>query len=185
MSLTLGAALGALHCRLEHESPVLDRPRWLPGQPCPLPPGKEDEVEQTEEPVELVERVGALDIGKATVTACVRVPHEDNPGRRRQEVREYVTRVPALLELTDWLRSQSVQLVAMEATSSYVLEAGVLSAGGRRVHLLAAERPPRQERPRPTQDRQAGRGVAGQGRLGVACAGRAWCTPSRSATCAT
>src|SRR6266511_2865698 len=46
-------------------------------------------------------------------------PHEDNPGRRRQEVREYATRVPALLELADWLRSQSVQLVAMEATSSY------------------------------------------------------------------
>jgi transposase len=119
MSLTPGAALGALHCRLEHESPVLDRPRWLPGQPCPLLPSKEDEVEQTEEPVELVARVCALDIGKATVMACVRVPHEDNPGRRRQEVREYATRVPALLELADWLRCQSVQLVAMEATSSY------------------------------------------------------------------
>jgi transposase len=84
-----------------------------------LLPSKEDEVEQTEEPVELVARVCALDIGKATVTACVRVPHEDNPGRRRQEVREYATRVPALLELADWLRCQSVQLVAMEATSSY------------------------------------------------------------------
>jgi transposase len=84
-----------------------------------LLPSKEDEVEQTEEPVELVARVCALDIGKATVMACVRVPHEDNPGRRRQEVREYATRVPALLELADWLRCQSVQLVAMEATSSY------------------------------------------------------------------
>ena len=76
-------------------------------------------MEQTEEPVELVERVCALDIGKASVMACVRVPHEDHPGRRRQEIREYATRVPALLELADWLRSQSVQLVAMEATSSY------------------------------------------------------------------
>ena len=76
-------------------------------------------MEQTEEPVELVARVCALDIGKATVMACVRVPHEDNPGRRRQEVREYATRVPALLELAGWLRCQSVQLVAMEATSSY------------------------------------------------------------------
>ena len=75
--------------------------------------------EQTEEPVELVEQVAALDIGKASGTACVRVPHEDKPGRRRQEVREYATRVPALLELADWLHSQSVQLVAMEATSSY------------------------------------------------------------------
>jgi transposase len=76
-------------------------------------------VEQTEEPVELVERVAALDIGKAGVTACVRVPHEDKPGRRRQEVREYATLVRGLLELVDWLRSQSVQLVAMEATGSY------------------------------------------------------------------
>jgi transposase len=84
-----------------------------------LLPGKEERVEQTEEPVELVARVCALDIGKATVMACLRVPHEDHPGRRRQEVREYATRVPALLELADWLRSQSVQLVAMEATSSY------------------------------------------------------------------
>ena len=76
-------------------------------------------MEQTEEPMELVARVAALDIGKASVTACVRVPHEDKPGRRRQEVREYATLVPALLELADWLRCQSVTLVAMEATSSY------------------------------------------------------------------
>ena len=55
-------------------------------------------MEQTEEPMELVARVAALDIGKASVTACVRVPHEDKPGRRRQEVREYATLVPALLE---------------------------------------------------------------------------------------
>jgi transposase len=53
-----------------------------------LLPGKEDAVDQTEEPVELVARVCALDIGKASVMACVRVPHEDTPGRRRQEVRE-------------------------------------------------------------------------------------------------
>jgi hypothetical protein len=119
LRLTLGAALGPCIVAFEHESPVLDRPCWLPGQPCPLLPGKEERVEQTEESVELVARVGALDIGKATVMACLRVPHEDHPGRRWQEVREYATRVPALLVLADWLRSQSVTLVAMEATSSY------------------------------------------------------------------
>ena len=83
-------------------------------------PARRIGVEQTEEPVELVERVCALDIGKATVMACLRVPHEDHPGRRWQEVREYATLAPGLLELADWLRSQSVTLVAMEATSSYV-----------------------------------------------------------------
>ena len=72
-----------------------------------------DEI--TEEPGALVERVAALDIGKATLTACVRVPHEDKPGARRQEVRTYATRTAALLELRDWLICQGVTLVVMEA----------------------------------------------------------------------
>jgi hypothetical protein len=44
-----------------------------------------DEI--TQEQGALVERVAALDIGKAVLTACVRVPHEGKPGARRQEVR--------------------------------------------------------------------------------------------------
>jgi transposase len=74
-------------------------------------------MESTDEPVELVERVAALDLGKAALMACVRVPHEDRPGRRRQEIREYVTLSRSLLELADWLRCERVELVAMEATS--------------------------------------------------------------------
>ncbi|MGH3992149.1 MAG: IS110 family transposase [Pseudonocardiaceae bacterium] len=76
-------------------------------------------MESTDEPVELVERVAALDLGKATLMACVRVPHEDKPGRRRQEIREYATLSRSLLELADWLRCERVELVAMEATSDY------------------------------------------------------------------
>jgi len=76
-------------------------------------------METTDEPVELVERVAALDLGKATLMACVRVPHEDRPGRRRQEIREYATLSRSLLELADWLRCERVELVAMEATSDY------------------------------------------------------------------
>ena len=75
--------------------------------------------EITEEPGALVERVAALDIGKATLTACLRVPHEDKPGARRQEVRTYATLTPALLELRDWLICQGVTRVVMEATSAY------------------------------------------------------------------
>ena len=37
-----------------------------------------------EEPGALTERVAALDIGKATLTACIRVPHEGKPGARRR-----------------------------------------------------------------------------------------------------
>jgi hypothetical protein len=73
-------------------------------------------MEQVDESGEMVERVAALDIGKASVMACIRVPHED--GRRRlQEVREYGTTTRALLALAGQLHSQGVTLVVMEATS--------------------------------------------------------------------
>ena len=75
--------------------------------------------EITEEPGALVESVAALDIGKASLTACIRVPHEYKPGARRQEVRTCATLTPALLELRDWLICQGVTLAVMEATSAY------------------------------------------------------------------
>jgi transposase len=75
--------------------------------------------EVTEETAELVARVAALDIGKAELTACVRVPHEDRPGRRRQEVRTVATTTRSLLGLRDWLTCQGVTLCVMEATSTY------------------------------------------------------------------
>lgn len=76
-----------------------------------------DEV--TEDEAEVVARVAALDIGKASLVACVRVPHEGKPGRRRQEVRTFPTVTRALLELRDWLICQGVSLCVMEATSAY------------------------------------------------------------------
>ncbi|WP_327004517.1 IS110 family transposase [Dactylosporangium sp. NBC_01737] len=75
--------------------------------------------EVTEEPVQVVARVCAIDIGKAGLVACVRVPHPRRSDRRVQEVREYATVTPALLALADWLRVERVQLVAVEATSDY------------------------------------------------------------------
>ncbi|MFD8557531.1 IS110 family transposase [Streptosporangium canum] len=73
----------------------------------------------THEPLELIDRVAAIDIAKTGLVACVRVPHEERPDRRRQEVREYSTLMSSLLALADWLRCQEVTLVAMEATSEY------------------------------------------------------------------
>ena len=66
--------------------------------------------EITEEAAELVARVAALDIGKASLVACVRVPHERRPGRRRQEVRSFATTTRSLLDLLDWLVAQGVTL---------------------------------------------------------------------------
>jgi transposase len=64
----------------------------------------------------VVERPGALDVHKASVTACVRVPGN---GGRVQEVREFKTTVRGLLGLRDWLAGHGVTTVAMEATGVY------------------------------------------------------------------
>jgi transposase len=65
----------------------------------------------------IVERAAALDVHKAQVTACVRVPGPR--GQRTQEVAEFATTVPALLALRDWLEAHGVRQVAMEATGVY------------------------------------------------------------------
>jgi hypothetical protein len=49
-------------------------------------------LEETQETEELIGRVAALDIGKAELTRCVRVPSPGKRGRRAQEVRTYQTR---------------------------------------------------------------------------------------------
>jgi transposase len=71
---------------------------------------------ETDEP-EIVERIAALDVGKAEVVCCVRVP---GPGAQRmQEVRSIGTMTGALLGLGDWLAELGVSRVVMEATSDY------------------------------------------------------------------
>lgn len=65
------------------------------------------------------ERVGALDLGKGELTACVRAPREDGRRGRESRMRDFATFTPRLLELADWLRVEQVEVVAMEATSDY------------------------------------------------------------------
>jgi transposase len=65
----------------------------------------------------LIERCAMLDVHKAQVTACVRVP--DGDGGRQQEIREFGTTTAGLLTLADWLRSWAVTVVGMESTGVY------------------------------------------------------------------
>ena len=65
----------------------------------------------------IFERVGALDVHKAQVTACVRVP--DAAGRREPHLAEFQTPVHGLIALRDWLAAHRVTHVAMEATGVY------------------------------------------------------------------
>ena len=65
----------------------------------------------------MIERGAGLDIHKASVTACVRVP--GLTGERRQEVQTFGTTAAALLALRDWLNAHGVTHVAMESTGVY------------------------------------------------------------------
>ena len=61
-------------------------------------------MEEVDELELLVERVAGLDVGKAELIACVRVPHPSKPGRRMQEVRAYATTTAELVAMAVWLR---------------------------------------------------------------------------------
>ncbi|MDQ3275020.1 MAG: IS110 family transposase [Actinomycetota bacterium] len=76
-------------------------------------------LHDSEDTEEIIERVAALDIGKAELVACVRVPNPDRPGRRAQEITTYPRMTRSLLVLADRLRGLEVTRVVMEATSDY------------------------------------------------------------------
>ena len=61
-------------------------------------------LEEDRQVEEVIARVAALDIGKAELVCCVRVPYEGRPGRRVQEVATYSTMTRSLLAMADRLR---------------------------------------------------------------------------------
>ena len=65
----------------------------------------------------IFDRVAGLDVHKARVTACVRVPAAG--GAREQQVAEFASTVRGLVALRDWLEAHRVRHVAMEATGVY------------------------------------------------------------------
>jgi len=74
-------------------------------------------LEETNQTEEIVERVAALDIGKAELVCCVRLPGK--AGKRLQEVTTYATMTRSLLQLADQLAELGVTRVVLEATSDY------------------------------------------------------------------
>ena len=127
----------------------------------------------------IVERPAALDVHKASVMACVRVPAA--AGGRDEYVEQFATTVQGLLTLADWLQAHGVTRVAMEATGVYwkpvwaILEdrfacmlvnaRHVKQVPGRKTDVLDAQWLCRL--------------------LEAGCSSPAWCRPSRSARCAT
>ena len=118
---------------------------------------------ESQDDEQIIERVAALDIGKAEVVCCVRLP-ASGPGERRvQEVTTHSTMVRSLTELANRLVDLRVERVVMEATSDYwrppfyLFEAHGSAA-------VAGQRQGRQASAGSTQDRRAGRGLVVQGR---------------------
>jgi transposase len=74
-------------------------------------------LEHTQDEQEIIQRVAALDIGKATLTCCIRVPGAG--ARRVQEVTDYSTMTRSLQLMVDRLLELGVTRVVMEATSDY------------------------------------------------------------------
>jgi transposase len=72
---------------------------------------------------QIIERVAALDIGKAELVCCVRLPGKTR-SRRLQEVSTHSTMTRSLTELANRLVDLRVERVVMEATSDYVRREG-------------------------------------------------------------
>jgi len=75
-------------------------------------------AESTDEE-QIIDRVAALDIGKAELVCCVRVPAPGGSKRRGQEVTTHTTMTRSLAELANRLVDLRVERVVMEATSDY------------------------------------------------------------------
>ena len=73
----------------------------------------------TEDDEQIIERVAALDIGKAEVVCCVRLPAPEGKSRRVQEVSTHSTMVGSLSDLANHLVELGIERVVMEATSDY------------------------------------------------------------------
>ena len=86
----------------------------MPSHPLSVP--SQSGIQEDEE---IIARVAAPDIGKAELMCCVRVPDEDHPGRRLQEVQAYLALTRSVLRLADRLTRLGVTRVVMEATADY------------------------------------------------------------------
>ena len=72
---------------------------------------------ECEDQEQIIARVAALDIGKAELVCCVRVPGRGS--RRLQELSTHSTMTRSLTELANHLVELGIERVVMEATSDY------------------------------------------------------------------
>ena len=81
-----------------------------------MPAGQQVQVEDHEQ---IVERVAAVDVAKASGMVCTRMPHATKAGRRVTTVWQVGSTTNAILELAEQLAGQGIQRVVVESTSDY------------------------------------------------------------------
>jgi transposase len=101
-----------------------------------VPAGQQVEVDEHEE---ILERVAAIDVAKASGMVCTRMPHATKAGRRVTTVWPVPSTTNQVLELAEQLAGQGIQRVVVESTSDYWRPfVYLLEARGLRVWLVNA-----------------------------------------------
>ena len=72
-----------------------------------------------EEHEQIVERVAAIDVAKASGEVCTRVPHPSIPRRRLTRVWSVEATTDAIVELAGRLVKEGIERVVLESTSDY------------------------------------------------------------------
>jgi transposase len=79
---------------------------------------------EDEEHEQVLERVAAVDVAKASGMVCTRVPHQARAGKRRTRVWPVDATTNAILELGGHLAAEGIEKVTLESTSDYVRREG-------------------------------------------------------------
>jgi transposase len=93
---------------------------------------------EVDEDEQIVERVAAVDVAKASGMVCTRMPHESVPGKRVTKVWQVRSSTRALVELADHLRCQGIQRVVLESSDYWRPFYYLLEAAGLVVWLVNA-----------------------------------------------
>jgi transposase len=84
-----------------------------------VPVMREAQEVEDEEHEQILERVCAIDVAKASGKVCTRVPHPSRPRARRTRVWDVDATTNAILELGEHLAGEGIEKVTLESTSDY------------------------------------------------------------------
>jgi transposase len=100
---------------------------------------REPQEIQDEDHEQLLERVAAVDVAKASGMVCTRMPHESKLGRQVTKVWQVDATTNAIIQLGEQLVGLGVERVTVESTSDYWRPwVYLLEAAGLRVQLVNA-----------------------------------------------